>query len=81
VSDVTPLAGLTALRSLSLNGTDVSDVTPLAGLTALQRLYLNGTGVSDVSVLRHLKDLTIRGGPTTGMVGRIGSAVRQWYRR
>jgi Leucine-rich repeat (LRR) protein len=32
VSDVTPLAGLTALRSLALGGSHVRDLTPLPAL-------------------------------------------------
>ena len=46
-----PLAGLTNLQSLDLNGTQVSDVAPLAGLTNLQSLDLRGTQVSDVAPL------------------------------
>ena len=38
LSDVTPLAALTALQTLDLSGTQVIDVTPLAALTALQTL-------------------------------------------
>ena len=34
VSDLAPLAGLTALQSLYLIRTQVSDIAPLAGLTA-----------------------------------------------
>ena len=49
VSDVTPLAGLTSLQWLVLNGT-VTDVTPLARLTSLEVLILNGTQVSEAAV-------------------------------
>jgi hypothetical protein len=38
VSDLSPLAGLTSLRSLNCSGTEVSDLGPLSGLTALQSL-------------------------------------------
>ena len=58
---MTPLAGLTALQTLNLAGTQVSDVTPLAGLTALQTLNLAGTQVSDVTPLAGLTALRIRG--------------------
>ena len=58
-----PLAHLTALRDLSLIGTQVSDVDPLARLTALQYLYLGGTEVSDVAPLYHIRDLRIFDGP------------------
>ena len=57
--DLSPLAGLTALQTLVLNGTQVSDVTPLAGLTALQTLRLEGTQVSDVTPLRYIKNLRV----------------------
>jgi hypothetical protein len=46
VSDLGPLAGLTALQLLHLSGTNVSDLGPLAGLTALKRLSLTQTKVS-----------------------------------
>jgi Leucine-rich repeat (LRR) protein len=52
-----PLAGLTALQSLDLDGTQVSDVAPLAGLTALQTLDLRDTQVSDVAPLAGLTAL------------------------
>jgi internalin A len=57
VSDVAPLAGLTALQHLDLSGTQVSDVAPLAGLTALQHLDLNSTQVSDFAPLAGLTAL------------------------
>ncbi len=57
ISDVSPLAGLTALQRLDLMFTPVSDVTPLSGLTALQELDLMNTRVSDVSPLSGLTAL------------------------
>ena len=38
ISDLSPLAGLSALQSLDCSGTQVSDLGPLAGLSALQSL-------------------------------------------
>ena len=38
ISDLGPLAGLSALQSLNCSGTQVSDLGPLAGLSALQSL-------------------------------------------
>ena len=38
VTDLAPLAGLTALQTLDVSGTQVTDLTPLAGLPALQTL-------------------------------------------
>jgi internalin A len=52
--DLAPLAGLTALQRLDLDGTQVSDVSPLAGLAALQHLNLDGTQIRDVSPLAGL---------------------------
>jgi Leucine-rich repeat (LRR) protein len=40
--DLTPLAGLTSLQSLTLSGCEqLSDLSPLAGLTSLQSLNLS----------------------------------------
>ena len=63
MSNVAPLAGLTALQSLDLDGTQVSDVAPLTGLTALQNLFLTGTQVSNVASLAGLRRLTTHGVP------------------
>ncbi|MEM9353430.1 MAG: leucine-rich repeat domain-containing protein [Planctomycetota bacterium] len=52
-----PLAWLTGLQKLDLDGTQVSDVSPLAGLAGLQTLELRGTQVSDVSPLAGLAGL------------------------
>ena len=54
MTDVTPLAGLTSLESLVLEGTQVSDVTPLTGLKNLKELHVNDTQVSqeDYEMLR-----------------------------
>ena len=58
ISDVSPLAGLTQLRVLSLGWTAVWDVSPLANLTQLTWLYLWNTAVWDVSPLANLTQLT-----------------------
>ncbi len=43
ISDLTPLAGLTGLKSLNMDGlTGVSDLSPLASLTELETLALRG---------------------------------------
>lgn len=58
LSDLSPLAGLTALQTLSVSGESLSDLSVLAGLTALQSLNLRYcSGLSDVSVLASLKGL------------------------
>ena len=63
LSDLRPLAALTALQSLNLTYTLVRDVTPLGALTVLQSLDLTGTRVSDVrplGALTALKSLNLR---------------------
>ena len=55
--DLTPIAHLTALKSLYLRGTQVSDLTPLVQLTALKILSLWDTQVSDLTPLAHLTAL------------------------
>ena len=57
VSDLAPIAKLTALKSLDLGGTQVSNVGPLARLTALRSLNLMYTPVSDISPLASLVTL------------------------
>jgi Leucine-rich repeat (LRR) protein len=54
VSDLAPLASLTALQHLDLGGTQVRDLTPLARLTALETLDLIGTQVSNLTPLAGL---------------------------
>ena len=62
VSDLSPLAGLTKLGSLSLGDNDISDISALSGLISLKLLYLyrnsifgyisgGGLNQSDVSVI------------------------------
>jgi internalin A len=51
VTDLTPLAGLSALQSLDLSSTPVTDLAPLAGLSALQTLNLSRTQVTDLFAL------------------------------
>ncbi|HUW82784.1 MAG TPA: P-loop NTPase fold protein [Phycisphaerae bacterium] len=57
VSDLSPLAGLTNLRTLDLNGTPVRDLSPLAGLKPLTELYLSTTQVRDLVPLAGLTNL------------------------
>jgi Leucine-rich repeat (LRR) protein len=40
VSDIAPLAGLTALRRLDLTGSQASDIAPLTGLKSLSGVYV-----------------------------------------
>ena len=55
--DLGPLAGLSALQSLDVTGTQVSELGPLAGLSALQSLDVGGTQVSELGPLAGLSAL------------------------
>ena len=57
ISDLSPLAGLTELRHLKLEGFSISDLSPLTGLINLEYLTLNATEVSDLSPLAGLSKL------------------------
>ena len=52
------IGSLTALKSLTLRGTQVSDILALSGLPVLSRLELRRTPVSDISVLSGLTALS-----------------------
>jgi hypothetical protein len=55
--NLAPLSGLSALRRLSLGGTQVSDLAPLSGLNALHTLDLHDTQVVDLAPLSGLNAL------------------------
>lgn len=57
VTDLSPLASLTALKKLFCRDTQVSDLTPLEGLTALQELDCSNTRVSELTPLAGLEAL------------------------
>ena len=57
LSDLSPLAGLTKLKYLSVSGPSISDLSPLAGLINLELLALFRTSVSDLSPLAGLSKL------------------------
>src|SRR5512134_1756843 len=54
VSDLSPLAGATALEDIDLRLTAVADLTPLAGLTKLAKLDVRGTPVTNLAPLAKL---------------------------
>ena len=60
LADLSPLAGLTELDSLSLVGPlpELSDVSPLASLSKLTYLRVSEAAVSDISALASLTSLT-----------------------
>jgi len=51
VTDISPLANLTAMRGLNLQDNRIEDISALAGLTNLNRLYLTKNRISDISPL------------------------------
>ncbi len=57
VSDLGPLAGLTALTEFRAYDNDIVDVTPLAGLSNLRNLNLFGNRIVDVTPLAGLSNL------------------------
>src|SRR5271157_3096181 len=57
LTDLAPLAGLSALHELNISGTQVIDLAPLAGLSALRSLSAKGTRVSDLAPLAGLSAL------------------------
>ena len=57
ISNLSPLASLTNLKSLDLARTGVSDVSALAHLKNLDTLYLGDNQVSDISALASLTNL------------------------
>lgn len=57
ISDVTALAGLTALTELDLADNRISNVAALGGLTSLEYLYLWDNNISDTSALADLTAL------------------------
>ncbi len=57
LTDLAPLANLTALESLYVSGMQVTDLAPLAGLFALQKLDVSRNQVTDLSPLARLHAL------------------------
>jgi internalin A len=55
--DITPLAGLSRMRSLIVSRTQIADLAPLKGLTALQTLDISRTFVNDLSPLARVAAL------------------------
>ena len=56
--NLSPLGGLTSLKSLTLHQNKVTDLTPLADLASLEYLGLQGNNISDLSPLAGLTSLT-----------------------
>ena len=58
VSDLTPIANLSALRNLNVAGNQISDIRPLAELINLQGLILWSNEIQDITPLANLTKLT-----------------------
>ena len=58
IEDITPLSGLTELKSLTLSNNQIADISALAGLTALETLALYNNQITDISALSGLSNLT-----------------------
>jgi hypothetical protein len=58
ITDITPLASLTGLEYLNLNGMRITDITPLSELVNLQNLSLSGNPIGDLTPLANLTELT-----------------------
>jgi len=57
VSDLSPIADMTTLKSLTVNDAELSDISHLANLVNLEELSLNANMIADASVLAHLPKL------------------------
>lgn len=81
ISDLTPLADLTALRRLFLNNNPVSDLTPLKGLAALNELYIVRTQVRDLTPLADLtglEKLALTGTQVSDLMPLTGLTGLKW---
>lgn len=74
--DASPLSGLTSLRRLFLDGTQIADVSPLSGLSSLERLTLSGTRVTNFSPLRNLANLHYLRTPDGKSVGTASNTSK-----
>jgi len=58
IQDISPLAGLTSLKSLDLSSNQIDEISALSGLTALETLVLYNNQIVDISALSGLSSLT-----------------------
>src|SRR5271157_2343175 len=80
LTDLAPLAGLSALQVLHVSGPQVTDLAPLAGLSALQSLYIRGGKVSDLAPLADLpalQTLAVMDTPVTDLAPLAGLSALQ----
>jgi internalin A len=57
IQDISPLSGLTQLKSLDLSNNQITDISALSGLTALEILTLYNNQITDISALSGLSNL------------------------
>ena len=63
ISDLSPLAKMSALKRIDISGTPVSDLMPLRNMNNLEVLNISGTEVSTLEPLRyctHLRELKMK---------------------
>ncbi|MGB2865877.1 MAG: leucine-rich repeat protein [Sedimentisphaerales bacterium] len=58
IQNITPLSGLTQLKSLDLSNNQITDISALSGLTAIETLALYNNQITDISALSGLSNLT-----------------------
>lgn len=58
IEDISPLSGLTRLKSLDLSNNQITDISALSGLTALETLAFYSNQITDISALSGLSNLT-----------------------
>ncbi|NQZ10680.1 MAG: hypothetical protein HRT35_26310 [Algicola sp.] len=57
LEDITPLAGLVALKNFNITENEISDLTPIENMTALVTLSIGYNPITDISVLSNLTQL------------------------
>ena len=58
ITDISPLASITQLKSLDVYNTHISDISSLTSLSSLEELDISKTDVTDLSCLSHFEKLT-----------------------
>ena len=80
ITDISPLANLTELTVLDLEGCRISDIAPLANLTRLTALKLRGNRIINVSPLENLNKLSVlelEGNPIMELIENKINRLRQ----
>ena len=57
ISDLSPVASLTNLTGIRINGTNISDISPLANLTKLAHINLRCNEITNPEVLENLENI------------------------